>query len=386
MRDRLQREVHCLLGLPFDAVDMDTAVNHVRKAATERERLFMSTPNLNFVIASRKDLAFRQSIINSDLSVADGMPLIWVARLLGIPIPQRIAGSSMFEQLKQGAVRKLRVYLYGGKAGVAAAASTRLNSEESSLVCSGFEYPGLGSTEELSNDQAIARINASGADYLVVALGAKKGQAWIEHNRERITVPVISHLGAVINFAAGTVARAPRWLQKAGLEWLWRIKEEPALWRRYVSDGMAFMRLLITEVVPLAWHLRVHKPKSPIASTVERADAPGETVLRLRGPWVRQNLTVLRDYLSTADCVGRHLRIDLKDVPYVDSSFLGLLLVLSGTQKARSCRMVLSNVTEKVRKIFHYSGCDFLLAGVWGREATAQPDTLFERQEAPVRG
>jgi len=86
-------------------------------------------------------------------------------------------------------------------------------------------------------------INASQADFLVVALGAKKGQAWILHNLEHLQVPVVSHLGAVVNFVAGTVQRAPAAWQRAGLEWLWRIKEEPALFGRYWNDGLALFGL-----------------------------------------------------------------------------------------------------------------------------------------------
>jgi len=81
--------------------------------------------------------------------------------------------------------------------------------------------------------------------------GRQKGQAWIEHNRTHITVPIISHLGAVINFVAGKLSRAPVWVQRTGLEWLWRIKEEPSLWRRYASDGLVLLKLLITRVVPM---------------------------------------------------------------------------------------------------------------------------------------
>lgn len=84
----------------------------------------------------------------------------------------------------------------------------------------------------MSNAETIERINASGADFLVVSLGARKGQAWIMQNRQHLSVLLISHLDAMVNFVAGTVSRAQQWMQRFGLEWLWRIKEEPVLWRR----------------------------------------------------------------------------------------------------------------------------------------------------------
>ena len=362
MGERFDRDVYCLLGLPFDAVDMDGAVRRVRDAATQRIPFFVSTPNLNFVVGSRTDRDFRDSVICSDFSTADGMSLIWVARLLRVPINRRVAGSSVFEHLENGISRPLRVYFFGGKEGVAATACARLNAEPSGLECTGFEYPGFGSIEEMSSDESIARINVSGADCLFIALGAKKGQAWIVRNRARISVPVISHLGAVLQLTAGTINRAPQWIQTAGLEWLWRIKEEPALWRRYFFDGLTLLRLLVTRVLPLAWHLRTYQSSSQeiVSSTIERRDEIRETVISLRGPWVRKNLEPLRYHFSDAARANRPLRIDLANVPHVDSSFLGLVLLLYGAQKTSSQCLSIGPVSDRVRRIIRYSCCDFL--------------------------
>ena len=217
--------MHCLLGLPIDAIDLAGAEKRIRAAAAARLPCFMSTPNVNFVIESRSDRAFRNAVLHSDLSVADGMPLVWLARLIGIPLRERVAGASLFEALRGGEGRPLKVYFFGGPAGVAEAAGRRLAREAKGLACVGYESPGFGSVEEMSGEETIRRINASNADLLVVSLGARKGQAWIERNRSRLDVPVVSHLGAVVDFAAGTVRRAPAWMQRAGLEWLWRIKE-----------------------------------------------------------------------------------------------------------------------------------------------------------------
>jgi Glycosyl transferase WecG/TagA/CpsF family len=90
---------------------------------------------------------------------------------------------------------------------------------------------------QMSRDQMIDKVNASEADFLAVSLGAKKGQLWLHRNHQRLAIPVRAHLGAAINFQAGTVKRAPPRLRAWGLEWLWRIKEEPQLWRRYGHDG-----------------------------------------------------------------------------------------------------------------------------------------------------
>ena len=95
------RNTWCLLGLPFDAIDMQETVKIVRQSVLERSPCFISTPNLNFLIASQSDQGFRDSVINSDLSVADGMPLIWASRLLNVPLPERVAGSGLIEHLRK---------------------------------------------------------------------------------------------------------------------------------------------------------------------------------------------------------------------------------------------------------------------------------------------
>src|SRR5262249_10242551 len=94
--------------------------------------------------------------------------------------------------------------------------------------------------------------NASGADFLAVSLGAKKGQLWLHRNHQRLTLPIRAHLGVTVNFQAGTVKRAPPWLRTSGLEWLWRIKEEPHLWRRDAHDGSVLLQVISTCVLPLA--------------------------------------------------------------------------------------------------------------------------------------
>jgi N-acetylglucosaminyldiphosphoundecaprenol N-acetyl-beta-D-mannosaminyltransferase len=242
------RNVHDLLGLPFDAITLEQAVAHIRMAAQTHTPCFFSTPNLNFLIASQTNAAFRQSVVDSDLSLADGMPIVWLAKLLAIPLPERVAGSDVFEALRQTPIggRKIKVYFFGGPAGVAQRAAEKINTENGGMVCVGYETPGFGSVEDMSFPATLEKINASGAEFLVVALGAVKGQAWILHNRAQLKVPVVSHLGAVVNFVAGNVQRAPLWMQKTGLEWLWRVKEEPGLWARYFNDGVALLKLVPT--------------------------------------------------------------------------------------------------------------------------------------------
>ncbi len=358
------REVHCLLGLPFDAVDLAGAEARVRAAAGSGTRCFLSTPNVNFLVNSQRDAAFRRSVIDSDLSVADGMPVVWVARLLGIPIPGRVAGASLFESLRRPAGERLSVYFFGGARGAAEAAWRNLPAAQGGLQCVGFSFPGFGPVEEMSHDALIERINAARPDVLVVALGARKGQAWIERNRARLNVPVISHLGAVLEFAAGAVQRAPVWVQNAGLEWLWRIKERPALWRRYFADGLALARLLVTRVLPYAWYQRRNAPGELqlAVAGLETLDEGQRRIVRLRGTWTRVNLARLRRCCHHAALAGKDLRLDLGEVTYVDSAFVGLLMMVEAHQRRLGRRLALLPVARPVRRVIRYCCAEYLLA------------------------
>lgn len=357
------RDIHCLLGLPFDAVTMAGAVGRVRRAASDRQQCFLSTPNLSFLIGCLADRGFRDSVINSDLSVADGMPLVWMARLLGIPIRERVAGSGIFEALRGDSARRLSVYFFGGPEGVAEMACKKLNAEATGMVGVGHECPGFGSIDDMSSEPVIARINASGADFLLVALGAKKGQAWIVRNRARLAVPIVSHLGAVVNFVAGTVYRAPAWMQRAGLEWLWRIKEEPGLWSRYFRDGLALLALLATRVAPYAWYLRRHQADADqlaMAGVETREDGQNH-IIRLRGAWTQWNIAPLRDCFSRAVLAGKDVKLEMGEVAYVDSAFVGLVMLLQGHQAQHGRQLLLVSLRQPVRRVIKYCCAEHLL-------------------------
>lgn len=354
------RAVHAILGLPFDAVDLQGACDVVRASALMRQPCFVTTPNLNFAMTSRLDDAFRKSVLVSDLSLADGVPIIWVARLLGVPLPQRASGASLFERLAAASEPALRVFFFGGPEGAARDANTRLGESRHGLRGVGALAPGFGSIESISDDATIDRINASAADFLVVALGAGKGQAWIMRNRGRLDVPVVSHLGAVVNFAAGRMVRAPRWVQWLQLEWLWRIKEEPSLWRRYWRDGVMFLRVGVTEVLPLALALRWRRQGKP--GTLSQSGPQNAPVLRLAGAWLAADAKALRERLEVLSQQGIAPAIDLSEATFLDSSTLGTLMLLHGwcLQSGKPWRLACpAGVT---RTLVELSGAGYLLS------------------------
>lgn len=365
-----QRDVYCLLGLPFDALTLVQAEAALLQAVRTRQRCFLSTPNLNFLISALTDTPFRDSVLRSDLSVADGMPIVWLARAFGVPITERVAGSTLFELLRTQVAIPVSVFFFGGPDGVAQRAHEALNAGASAGMRSvGFHSPGFGTLADMSSAAVMAQINDSGADFLIVALGAKRGQTWIEHNLSRLRTPLVSHLGAVVNFVAGTVTRAPSRLGGLGLEWLWRIKEEPALWRRYASDGATFLRLLLTRVLPGALAARRQRARRgpPLAVSVSRAG--DSATLTLSGACCQPALQALRDGLTTVTSQAGDITVALGGIDAIDHAAIGLLMLLYGHQSKLGRGLALTAVGPALRHTLSLNCADYLLAPLAARPA-----------------
>ncbi|MGJ4931122.1 WecB/TagA/CpsF family glycosyltransferase [Bradyrhizobium sp. HKCCYLS2038] len=360
--DDLSRDVYCVLGIPIDAIGMRGVLRRIRDAARRRTRLLISTPNLNFLVTSQSNRSFRDSLILSDLCTVDGMPVVWIARLIGIPIKRRTAGADIFDALKSdaGPSRSLKLFLFGGPEGAAERAARTLNSQSGGLRCVGWSNPGYCSAEEMSRDHIIEEINASGADFLVASLSSQKGQSWLQHNHQRLEIPVRAHLGAALNFQAGTVKRAPPFMRRLGLEWLWRIKEEPYLWRRYWNDGTAMLRLLFTRVLPFVvstwWMRRTHERGE--ALTITQDYGSREVTLSLSGPADARHVDRAVPVFRSAVAVRKRVLIDFSNVCAIDSRFLGLLLMLRKQLETQGCSATFVGVSPQLARIFRFGGLE----------------------------
>jgi N-acetylglucosaminyldiphosphoundecaprenol N-acetyl-beta-D-mannosaminyltransferase len=365
--DDLDREVYGILGVPIDAADLETVLRKVASAAANRGIYFISTVNLNYVATSLADEGFRDSLLLSDLCPVDGMRIVWIARLLGLPIKRRVAGSDLFDAMRASRdSAPLKIFLFGGQPNVASTACAKINAASGGLICVGSFEPGFGSVEDMSTNAVIDTINASGADFLMVALGAKKGQAWLSRNHKRLTVPVRAHLGATINFHAGTVKRAPRWMRTLGAEWFWRILVEPQLWRRYGADGMTLAWMVVFRIFPLAVLAKVQAlstvgQKSDLV--IDRIEDSQNVHLYLRGTADCHHITVATSCFRRELCKKRPIVINLAHTRSIDSRFLGLLLMLDKRLKGQRFGLTFAAVPPRIRRIFRLSGFEFLLSG-----------------------
>jgi N-acetylglucosaminyldiphosphoundecaprenol N-acetyl-beta-D-mannosaminyltransferase len=343
---------------------MQQAIDEVVLASDENRWCFISTPNLNFLCTAQTDASFRQSVINSDLSIADGMSVTLLARILNVPVPERVAGSDLIEHLTERDTKSpLKAFFFGGESGVAEKASANLNELDAGVVSVGHFTPGFGSVEKMSDEAIISEINKQDVDFLIVSLGAKKGQAWIEKNKDKLTASVVSHLGAVVNFYAGTVQRAPTFWQNIGLEWFWRIYQEPKLWRRYFNDGMKMLTMMTVNIAPYWIWLNFFQDKS--ASTSLKAegkviDDDNSFVIHVSGNCCGTNNDPLREVFKQGVLSNKDIIIDIENVSAIDGSFIGLCMLIHKYLQKNKKSLQLINRNSTVRKIIRWNRAEYI--------------------------
>jgi N-acetylglucosaminyldiphosphoundecaprenol N-acetyl-beta-D-mannosaminyltransferase len=355
-----------VLGIPLDALDLQALLERVDSAVRCRTPFLLSTPNVNFLMVSRSDEDFRESLLRSDLCPVDGTPMVWIARLLGVPIQCRLSGSDIFDVLRSrnNIGHKLKVFLFGGSEGIADSVSKSLNAETGGLACVGALNPGFGSIAEMSTDAILKRINSSSADLLTVFLSARKAQGWLLQNHDQVKIPVRAQFGTTINLQAGIIKRAPLIMQRMGFEWLWRIKEEPYLWRRYWNDGCGLLYLVVTCVLPLSaghiWRRLTGIGKNDNL-IIERREDPSAIGIWLSGAAVARHIDAATAGFRTALEVQKPVVVDLSQVSTIDPRFFGLLLMLRKQLLNRGDRLTFSGVKRRTKKIFRMNGFGFLL-------------------------
>jgi N-acetylglucosaminyldiphosphoundecaprenol N-acetyl-beta-D-mannosaminyltransferase len=204
------------------------------------------TPNVDHVVLAEDSEAFREAYAHVELSLVDGKPLLWAASLLGVPLPEKISGSDLvWPLLERAGQRSWRVYLLGGPPGVGEQAA-RVMADRYGVNVVGVDAPRVLSTGELeAGSDALEKLKAARPDLVVVGLGAPKQELFIHRHFDALRPAVALGLGASIDFVAGRVKRAPKWMSNAGLEWLYRLSREPKrLWRRYLVNDPKFLAVL----------------------------------------------------------------------------------------------------------------------------------------------
>jgi N-acetylglucosaminyldiphosphoundecaprenol N-acetyl-beta-D-mannosaminyltransferase len=232
--------------LEIDAVTFSEALDVIAALVEGRNGGKVFTPNVDHVVKAEHDPEFRRAYSRADLCLADGMPLVWASRLFDTSLPEKVSGSDLLLPLMRlAAERRWRVYLVGGGPGVADEAGKRLRAELGVRVA-GTESPLVGPDGAADDSElTLERLRAAGADLVLVAFGAPKQELWIDRFADRLAPAVAIGVGGSLDFLTGRVRRAPAWMSRMGLEWLFRLGLEPRrLWRRYLVEDPAFIAIV----------------------------------------------------------------------------------------------------------------------------------------------
>jgi N-acetylglucosaminyldiphosphoundecaprenol N-acetyl-beta-D-mannosaminyltransferase len=228
-----------------DVIDSRGALEAIERLVDAGQGGSVFTPNVDHVVKASRNPAFRAAYSRVSLSLADGMPLVWASHLLGSPLPERVAGSDLLIPVLQlAARRKYRVYLLGGAPGVAEQ-TARLLGDKMGMVIVGWDDARIAMDGSDPGDASIARAKAARPDLIFVALGPPKQELWIDRAQGHLGSAVSLGVGASLDFLVGKYKRAPRWMARTGLEWLYRLLQEPRrLWRRYLVEGPSFIGIV----------------------------------------------------------------------------------------------------------------------------------------------
>jgi N-acetylglucosaminyldiphosphoundecaprenol N-acetyl-beta-D-mannosaminyltransferase len=233
-------------GVLIDRVDMGEALSRIEGFIGEGRPHRIVTVNLDYLRHSRKDEHFREAVNSADLAVADGAPLVWASRLFGHPLPERVAGVDLADRCAElAAARSYRLFLLGAGPGVAEGVARVLEQKYPGLRIAGTYTPPFGDFSEEEEQRIRDRIRQARPDILLVGLPTPRQELWNHGHAADWGVPVTIGVGAAFDMLGGLVPRAPRWMQRSGLEWLFRLWIEPRrLWKRYLlHDSLELVRL-----------------------------------------------------------------------------------------------------------------------------------------------
>lgn len=249
-------------SLGIDRVTSARAIDLIEDLVAAGRGGAVFTPNVDHVVNAERLQPFREAYAACDLSLADGCPLVWLSRLLGSPLPERVAGSDLIAPLmRRAAAREWRVYLLGAAPGVGIAAARVLERDYGVRIV-GVESPRLELSRSRGEEGTVARIKSLAPHLLLVALGSPKQELWIHRWRAALEPAVALAVGASLDFIAGEVRRAPKWVSRAGLEWIFRMVQQPSLARRYLLNDPAFLLIALREIRGRVFRGRSPPPKT----------------------------------------------------------------------------------------------------------------------------
>ena len=359
--------VVALFGLPIANVTMARAIACIEESILSGQTHQIATANLDFARNSLRDQYLQRIICDCTMVLPDGAPLVWASHLLGSPLQQRVTGVDLIPELaKLSAEKRYGIFLLG---------SSEQSSQKAAQVLE-YCYPGVRivgrfSPEQLplhrmDHEDILRRIEEASPDVLLVAFGNPKQEIWIHRHRSRLKVPVAIGIGGALDMIAGSLKRAPAWVQRLQMEWFFRMAQEPLrLLPRYARDAAALMRHL-----PLGWMLNHLQPgersEGPVRVDVQDSFRTVATPATLCGDccaWITREA-------RAAASAGQTLIIDLSATTRVEADGLGCLLEARRILLGDDLWIWLAGMSNPVRRVLQFASlADLFRLAVTSAEA-----------------
>jgi N-acetylglucosaminyldiphosphoundecaprenol N-acetyl-beta-D-mannosaminyltransferase len=357
-----------MMGVAFDTLSLLGTLARIEEMISQRTPRYIVTPNVDFLVQARQDAELRRVLLDAHLVLCDGTPLVWASQLLGRRLPERVAGSDLVPQLiRVAAERKHRLFFLGATPEANSQAVANVRTQYPNVNIAGTCSPPFGPLEKMDHEEIRKKIQAARPDILLVAFGCPKAEKWMARHHQSLGVPVMIGVGGTIDFLAGRVKRAPLWMQRGGVEWLYRMCQEPRrLFRRYLTDFWHFIPAISEQF----WRMKGRLASRALPSEPFRVSVLQPTWLRLQAP-ARLHASAARlDEGVWDDMDDRHCLLDLDEVKSIDSTGIGFLLQLrKSIQAAGRCLVLLAPSPVVQRALKTTRAQEFFLTAANAMEA-----------------
>jgi len=337
-----------VLGVPFHNVTMDETVALIEEQIREGGFHQVATANVDFLKNAMQDEDLRDILCSCEMIVPDGMPIVWISNLMRTPLKERVGGVDLVDRLAGVSARRgYGIYLLGASESHSQRAARVLKQKYPELRIVGRYSPQPQPLEKMDHEEILSRIEEARPDILFVAFGNPKQERWIAMHRDRLKVPVCIGVGGTLDMIGGTVPRAPQWMQRSGLEWLYRMVQEPRrLATRYLADALCLFRHLPGYIAASAAQPR-HSAKPNIV-----VQQVGNTkLISMIGDF---NGAVLEEFnaCSQGACEeGMNIVLDMSLTGYLGPESLGSLIRLESWMRRRREQLWLAELPSHLSRV-----------------------------------
>jgi N-acetylglucosaminyldiphosphoundecaprenol N-acetyl-beta-D-mannosaminyltransferase len=336
------------MGVPFDNVTKAEAVARIEMMIATRRPHYVVTANVDFLVQARRDVELQRILLEADLVLCDGTPLLWASRWLGNPLPERAAGADVVPLLIRAAEEKgHRIFLLGAGPNVAAEAAEQLQQQHPALVIAGHYSPPFHDLLEMDFAEIARQVKAARPDILFISFGCPKQEKWIAMHYQLLGVPILIGVGATLDFIAGRMKRAPAFMQRTGTECVYRLAQEPRrLARRYAGDLFRF----VPSIARQCWNLRASPRSSITAESMTSVRTADWQQIRVAGDFSAAALNRQRSFFDEALQAISHCQLDLSQVRFLDSTGVAVLVQWRKRLHAHGKRLMLLNPSAEVQR------------------------------------